>query len=144
MMPTLLLARRGLLAHPLRNALAALRAAPAVALAAPSLTVDAQAENVPLRLRGVEPASYAELHGNELPDLAPLAGERAILVPAVLAVTQGWQAGDKLTLTASGRSVTVTIGGRLAGRAGLQHSGPPDSPGPCGRHCAPRGRLCNR
>ncbi len=113
------------------NTLATLRANADVELASPELQVKSEqlfvssdqcADHCSLftnNLVGVDPASYQALRKPELADGTFLSTDNAIVVPAALAIRNGWRTGDAIQLGSRDRVAQVTLGGRLKTEAGI-------------------------
>lgn len=111
-----------------------LRASPDVERVSPSLRVEAELvlstveggvdpQIGELTLLGVDPESYAAIHAPELvggtfldePDAILVKGERSdsIVLPMMVAIDNGLNVGDEVTLAADGQKATLTVAGRL-------------------------------
>ncbi len=106
------------------NTLAVIRANNGVEFASPSLSLDASVSNLApasplsLSLLGVDPAAYQALRQPALADGTFLSTDNAIVIPAALAVRNGWRTGDALQLGVGDRVAQVQMGGRLKSEAG--------------------------
>ncbi len=93
-----------------------LRASPDVDQVSPSLRVEVEGvapQIGELILLGVDPRSYAAVHEPALAGGAFLDEPNTIVLPVLMAIENGLSVGDRITLGAAGRTVTVKISGRL-------------------------------
>lgn len=82
----------------------------------PSLRVEVEGvdpEIFSLTLLGVDPGIYTDLHQPELANGTFLDALDSIVLPMKVAIANRLSVGDEITLAAEGRTVTLTVAGRL-------------------------------